>query len=1324
MSYFQDNGRESDSPASDNPFTRPTVGRFIAALRNPVCLRKLLLTAIPLCLMIVPCQAQLHFGGNPASRPGFTEPLFDGAWPPLLETDNQTARSQTHWLASTATSWKGSLFSLSDDPLPEGKESDHGIPAGNTPSGSGNTPSATSRTLTFPAIRRPKPLNSDPSSGTSTAANLAASAPSPRSSRDPRVQTAADSRIVLRGRQQAASIGASADELPVTTEAPILLTTEEVEKRRANAAELTDLSEDDQAAIARHYQRATDNVAQRTDAEQRASDYKKDRDLAPERTAALKEQLNSPVAEIGNEIPADATVLELEQVRLQDEERVAELNSQLSAWQTRSQVRSERRPSMPMLLEETRQRLTEAEESLQTAPPEGEMPAVTAARRTELQSIVELLNATLELYRIEQQRFEAQAELYPLERDQLTRSLNQAQKRLQQSEVRLADAKREANLRQAEEARKKLQQDNDTLRDLAAGNAAIIARNTEIQAEINRQTPALIKVSEQLKQLEEEFSRLQEKEQRTGLTSTFAQQLRHQRESLGNSAAYTRLRKKIEEQFMLVQEEELNYQVSRGKLADLETEVETFMRSMGAYTSDAEEVEATTLELLTDRREYLTTVLADYDKYLQLLAELDVQYRRMEVLTDEVDNWTSERILWVRSTDLFSPSTARNAVGSLWTLLSSQDWRALAGFLAADVQDEFGWWLLCGVLILLLFSQQGRAQKWITEFGAVNARRLDAGIPLTLASTGITIIRSATWPILIFFIAWRLNYLELQLATALHKALQITALTLWIVETSRVLCRQSGVAVLFIGWKAEVARCLQKNLALYISVALPVLSLLILTSHLGDSLHESVGRIVLVIYCILLSLILRRVLHPTSPALKELLVENADSLLCRLRWCWYIPAVFAPVALAVLCLLGYQYTAEQLLIRYQLNLTLAFIFAFAYSTVMQWVLAARRNLVISQARARRAAALAAQEDATGTDEAGGTLPALDVPQLDISLINQQMLRMVRGIAGFLFLSVCWLTWSEVLPALQVVNRVELWSTVTTSSEQSITAEGQLTSQQVSRVEVIALGDLLLAAMFMAIASIAGKNLPGLLELVVLQKLPFDHGGRHAITTLCRYAIILGGIIAAFKSIGIDWGSIQWLVAALTVGLGFGLQEIFANFVSGLIILFERPVRIGDLVTIDGVEGCVTRINIRATTVTDWNRKEYIVPNRELVTGKVLNWTLTDKTNRIVVNVGVAYGSNLEEALRLLREAAEQHPMLLSDPGPIITFEEFGDNTLNLVLRCYLPNYDNRLKVITDLHLEIERRFREANVEIAFPQRDINIRSLPPDFYAARTTSAS
>ena len=182
-----------------------------------------------------------------------------------------------------------------------------------------------------------------------------------------------------------------------------------------------------------------------------------------------------------------------------------------------------------------------------------------------------------------------------------------------------------------------------------------------------------------------------------------------------------------------------------------------------------------------------------------------------------------------------------------------------------------------------------------------------------------------------------------------------------------------------------------------------------------------------------------------------------------------------------------------------------------------------------------------------------------------------------------------------------------------------------------------------------------------------------------------------------------------------MGLGFGLQEIFANFVSGLIILFERPVRIGDVVTIDSVTGCVSRIQIRATTITDWDRREYIVPNKEFVTGKLLNWTLSDKTNRIVVKIGVAYGTDTENALAMLQQIADEHPLILRDPPPMVGFEGFGESSLDLVLRCFLPNLDNRQKVTTQLHVTIDRRFREAGIKIAFPQRDLHIRSLPPNF---------
>ena len=239
---------------------------------------------------------------------------------------------------------------------------------------------------------------------------------------------------------------------------------------------------------------------------------------------------------------------------------------------------------------------------------------------------------------------------------------------------------------------------------------------------------------------------------------------------------------------------------------------------------------------------------------------------------------------------------------------------------------------------------------------------------------------------------------------------------------------------------------------------------------------------------------------------------------------------------------------------------------------------------------------------------------------------------------------------------------------------------------------------------------AAKNVPGLLELTVLKHLPLDAGARYATTALSRYLMAIVGVALAGQSLGITWASIQWLIAAMGIGLGFGLQEIFANFISGIILLFERPIRVGDIITLGDTTGVVRRIRMRATTITDWDRKEYVVPNKDLITGRLLNWTLSDQTNRIVINVGVAYRSDTVKARELLLRVANEHPLILADPAPIATFEGFGDNTLNLVLRCYLPSFDGRLPTITELHTDIDEAFRGAGIEIAFPQLDIHLRS--------------
>jgi potassium efflux system protein len=243
--------------------------------------------------------------------------------------------------------------------------------------------------------------------------------------------------------------------------------------------------------------------------------------------------------------------------------------------------------------------------------------------------------------------------------------------------------------------------------------------------------------------------------------------------------------------------------------------------------------------------------------------------------------------------------------------------------------------------------------------------------------------------------------------------------------------------------------------------------------------------------------------------------------------------------------------------------------------------------------------------------------------------------------------------------------------------------------------------------------------PGLLEVGVLQHLPLQAGERYAITTTARYLLIIVAFVLAAGAIGIGWSQVQWLVAAMTVGLGFGLQEIFANFVSGLIILFERPVRIGDIVTVGDVTGTVSRIRIRATTITDWDRKELVIPNKEFVTGQVINWSLSDQVLRLVVKVGIAYGSDTRLARQTLLDVARNNARVLAEPKPKAFFMAFGDSSLEFQLRVWLKDIDDWILACNELHLAIDDAFREAGIEIAFPQRDIHIRSIRDALHLAR-----
>jgi potassium efflux system protein len=284
--------------------------------------------------------------------------------------------------------------------------------------------------------------------------------------------------------------------------------------------------------------------------------------------------------------------------------------------------------------------------------------------------------------------------------------------------------------------------------------------------------------------------------------------------------------------------------------------------------------------------------------------------------------------------------------------------------------------------------------------------------------------------------------------------------------------------------------------------------------------------------------------------------------------------------------------------------------------------------------------------------------------------------------------------------LRILDNLTLW-------HQAIIVDGE------ERVDPITLADLGLALVIGAATFILAKQLPAVLEIILLRRFDMTAGSRYTFTTLTNYAVVTAGILLAFNTIGAQWSQLQWLVAALGVGIGFGLQEIVANFISGLIILFERPIRVGDVVTVGNTDGVVTKIRIRATTIRNWDRKELLVPNKEFVTGRLLNWSLSDQVTRVVIVVGVAYGSDVDKALALMREAAEEHEHVLDDPPPVLSFEGFGDNSLTLILRAYLSSIDFRIPTITDLHKAVNRKFAEAGIVIAYPQRDLHLDTSGP-----------
>jgi small-conductance mechanosensitive channel len=230
---------------------------------------------------------------------------------------------------------------------------------------------------------------------------------------------------------------------------------------------------------------------------------------------------------------------------------------------------------------------------------------------------------------------------------------------------------------------------------------------------------------------------------------------------------------------------------------------------------------------------------------------------------------------------------------------------------------------------------------------------------------------------------------------------------------------------------------------------------------------------------------------------------------------------------------------------------------------------------------------------------------------------------------------------------------------------------------------------------------------------LLKKFNIKQGIRYTLRRLTEYTLIIVGIVIAFQFIGIDLGGLAVIFGLLSVGIGFGLQSVTSNFVAGLVLLFERPIKIGDRITVGEIEGDVEEISMRATRVRTLNNISIIVPNSQFVSSNIVNWSYGDLRVRIDIDVGVSYGSDLDVVLASLKEVALEHPAVLKDPAPDVLLREFGDSSWNMRLRAWIDNPQGHHVIRSEINCAIVRKFREKGVEIPFPQRDLHLRSPLP-----------
>lgn len=1018
----------------------------------------------------------------------------------------------------------------------------------------------------------------------------------------------------------------------------------------------------------------------------------------------------------GPSIPAEASPAELEALLQAAETALAEARAARDAVETEGPRRAAVKRDTPALIEAAQKKLQAAREQL-AQPPAPDSPApLTQAQRRLCQAQIEAATAEIEARQKEVLFYDrANETLLPLRRRVTTQKFNAAEEWVRRLKEELAKRRKEV----AEETLSKSQ---DRLSELPPQLSAPALKNRELASDVRDMVARVEKTEQQLSaaratldDIRRRFDTAKERMAQVGLTGALGVWLQAQKASLPDLRA---LRKQIaerQEEIRRIQWMTIELSENHAALPPLEQTIEEWRSRIPPDADYDLRLRWWPLidELVREQYRLIEEQLRLYQDYLDDLVELDNVQQSIIRRVGEYTSFIDEHILWIRSAPAFTDrfwEQLRLTLGVIRLLLGPDSAQDLLGVLLADAAGRLWLWgaAVCAYLLLLLAYRSLRTR--LQEAGKQAAGSTYHGFSPTWKALVITCLLPFPAVLPLWFSAWRLATPSFVVATAWPTAVGLgyAGLFYYLFDWMRHLCREHGLAEAHFDWPGTATRCVYRRLRWFVPLGTILVFLWRAVQAAGDDRWENgPGRLLFVVLLLLYAVMMGLLLHPRGKLMRAVGEVRPTFWVYRFRGMLFAFAVLSLAALAAASLAGYHYTAVQLAERLRNTLLVPVVLGVVGGLFSRWALVRKRRLALDRWR-RTAANAAAQEGA----EAGPlSIPA--EPEPDLTLIGLQTQKLFSTVQIVIaIISLGWI-WGDVLPALGILRQVTLWHIAGAVQQTRTAADGTAGLVDVPVLRAITLGDLLLAGLILVAGFVAARNIPGLMEIALPPKIRGDTGLRYAIDTLVGYFVTIIAIVWAFGRLGIGWSQVQWLVAAVGVGLGFGLQEIFANFVSGLILLFERPIRVGDVVTLGEYSGVVSRIRIRATTLLNFERKELIVPNKDLITGRILNWTLSDAVNRVEVAVGVAYGTDPERVIEILTRVAEENPYVTKDIPPAVLFAGFGESSLNFKLFAYLPSLENRLQAINSLHTQAAHKLAEAGIQIPFPHREVFLHQVNP-----------